>query len=1286
MKAKHCITVFLLTISSVCALGQDVELPQLLPASPEPSALVKAGVANVNMSTGAATASIPLYNIKIRDYTFPVSLSYSTQGLKVDEATSRVGYGWVLNATGMITRSVKGQPDELSSWLSVPGALPDNTDAVYNYLITATSGNSGFDTQRDEFQFNVNGYTGKFVLDTNMVPHVTSQQNVKISTTASISPIRLTTPDGVKYTFSSWETTTTHNVSGLSTYKDRTVTAFFLDRIDLPTGENIRFTYGSMHVKTSGGRSETLEKSLTIEVTNSCAPACPNGDLHTTSTTAVEYDTKYLTNITASNGLVINFGYEGRNDASGDNRLTSMVVSNLKNYSFEYYDVPSNGATSGRFFLTRVRDNGTDENADTAHNYVMTYDKMEETPLPMSFEQDYLGYYNGNGSNRLLPTAFNSSNTIDLTFRNPNWAYARKGTLKSIQYPTGGWEQFIYEPNTNGVIEYKKRNTMLDVYLDGVGGGSTGTVYSILLPPVKRNQTATLTAYADDAILDDGRTADPMAKTAYLYLYDITNNNAQVGGRTVLGYQQSTGTVSLVADHTYRLELKVMNTTEHGYGYITYDTASQDIYDNVYVETVVPGVRLKRIRYIDPVTLAVHSKYYTYETLDKPGQSTGETIIPDFRSTAEFKQYCSGSTLADQFSRCNKIMYSSNTTQDVYNYSGSGTPIYYRTVIESDDPAFKNGGIEYTFFENDNGANHDQMSGQSVPYLPSGQYPTLSGSVKTVRYFDKDKKVVKEEINEYEQLIDMSNAARSYYIRRRYDPMYQDGLRMNAFDITRMWYGTYWIRLKSKTTKEYVGTTVMTSQESYTYGAFSNILPVAVTNKDSKGKTLRTEKKYPTDFPTDANYRKLINKNLITPVVLETSYVNDTLFQQKKVIYKDWFGDSTIVTPEIVQVKEAPTDVLHNALLFQRYDRTGNPQLLRKADDMPVAYVWDTVHALPYCEVRNADFTQFAFTNFEAPVNYGNWQLTSGAVTGDANALSGTGIFSGTLSRSIAVAGDYKVNVWTKSTVTVNGVSGTLIRSNRGWNLYEWTLTNPSTVTIQGTNLDDARLLPVVSTLKSYTYQPFVGTTSHSNEQSELAYFQYDGYGRLATVRDKDYNITNQYSYFYAGSVKQVYFNAAQSKPFTRKNCTGNLIPETVIYTVPEDTYSSTVSQADADQQALNDIDANGQNYANTNGACLNPVTVTGENWTPYNNWIAIFINRSTDKKTTYIMPLKDSTKTLGVLPEGDYDIQVYSTDVVAIGLFISTCTSNAVPGNAATFTNVHVSQTACNNVIVSLP
>ncbi|TXG76844.1 hypothetical protein E6Q11_03940 [Candidatus Dojkabacteria bacterium] len=65
-----------------------------------------------------------------------------------------------------------------------------------------------------------------------------------------------------------------------------------------------------------------------------------------------------------------------------------------------------------------------------------------------------------------------------------------------------------------------------------------------------------------------------------------------------------------------------------------------------------------------------------------------------------------------------------------------------------------------------------------------------------------------------------------------------------------------------------------------------------------------------------------------------------------------------------------------------------------------------------------------------------------------------------------------------------------------------------------------------------------------------------------------------------------LYYNTTQSQTFTRNNCPVGETGSTVTYTVAANTYSSAISQADADNQALADIAANGQAYANANGTC----------------------------------------------------------------------------------------------------
>ena len=64
------------------------------------------------------------------------------------------------------------------------------------------------------------------------------------------------------------------------------------------------------------------------------------------------------------------------------------------------------------------------------------------------------------------------------------------------------------------------------------------------------------------------------------------------------------------------------------------------------------------------------------------------------------------------------------------------------------------------------------------------------------------------------------------------------------------------------------------------------------------------------------------------------------------------------------------------------------------------------------------------------------------------------------------------------------------------------------------------------------------------------------------------------------------FYNIAKSITSNKSNCGTGTYGSAVTYTVPAGKYSSTTSQADADQQAQNDLNSNSTNYINTNGTC----------------------------------------------------------------------------------------------------
>ncbi len=121
----------------------------------------------------------------------------------------------------------------------------------------------------------------------------------------------------------------------------------------------------------------------------------------------------------------------------------------------------------------------------------------------------------------------------------------------------------------------------------------------------------------------------------------------------------------------------------------------------------------------------------------------------------------------------------------------------------------------------------------------------------------------------------------------------------------------------------------------------------------------------------------------------------------------------------------------------------------------------------------------------------------------------------------------------------------------------------------------------------TYPYKPLVGVTSETDANGRTTYYEYDELHRLLLIRDQDKRIIKKMCYNYTGQSEgcAIYYNAQQSGAFTR-SCTPPYTGSQVTYTVAAGTYLSTTSQSQADAYAVNDVNANGQAYANANGTC----------------------------------------------------------------------------------------------------
>ena len=96
--------------------GGDVSNP-----SPSAMEMIKQIQGGVNLYNGTQNTTIPLHTLTNSDVNLPISLSSSNNGLKVNDLGSVVGQNWSVNAAPMITRVVKGIPDDFQGVLRGEG-------------------------------------------------------------------------------------------------------------------------------------------------------------------------------------------------------------------------------------------------------------------------------------------------------------------------------------------------------------------------------------------------------------------------------------------------------------------------------------------------------------------------------------------------------------------------------------------------------------------------------------------------------------------------------------------------------------------------------------------------------------------------------------------------------------------------------------------------------------------------------------------------------------------------------------------------------------------------------------------------------------------------------------------------------------------------------------------------------------------------------------------------------------------------------------------------------------
>ncbi len=506
------------------------------------------------------------------------------------------------------------------------------------------------------------------------------------------------------------------------------------------------------------------------------------------------------------------------------------------------------------------------------------------------------------------------------------------------------------------------------------------------------------------------------------------------------------------------------------------------------------------------------------------------------------------------------------------------------------------------------------------------------------------------------------------------------------FDFKKIIYNisVVYDRLKRSTTTRYNTTDSIELSENYFYNDKSQISKVTKGTSET-GKELTIEYKYSIDYNIQP-YEKMVNRNILAPVIEETSSKDSNLIKKEKINYFDFPSLDLILQSSIqIQNNSSPLEVRET---FNQYDLRGNLFERQKANDFKQSYIWDYNNTYPIAEAINSPVADIAYTSFESD-GKGNWTYSCTPAT-DAAPFTGNKAFTIVNSANnitktgLSTTTTYIVSYWKKSgSVSVNGVTPITGRTVNGWTYYEHKVVNPSggTITVSGSNgvIDELRLYPAGAQMTTYTYAPLIGMTSQCDVNNRITYYQYDDFGRLMLVRDQDKNIIKKICYNYAGQPEQctLYESDAINDNYDSQNCPPGQNPIAYHVSVPQGMFTSYVDQQTANQLA----EQYAQDQADQYGSCQIPdVSVYGEN--NHGTNITIQLHNVVSGQDYYFTAYSHDAGTLGDVPPGTYDITLTPNNPSGWYNYSVGCGYWSDGPGAVTFYGVSISS-GCSSILI---
>jgi hypothetical protein len=986
----------------------NATLPNIIPPSPTAYALGNYGNVPLGLFTGAPNISIPLFTYKTGNIDLPLSLSYSSNGIKVDELSTNVGLGWNLNFGGVITRMVRDRADESSTHITTPETVSGAyTNPVTNQFLSAVgNGSDALDTEADLYFFNFNGQSGKFFYDQNNQPHIVDQQAIKIerigNANSNVQDFLLTDANGEKYYFTEKESTVYTTTGSGHSIPSGAVTAWYLTKIVNPNGDEIYLNYeaGTLDEYTSS-QSQTLRMSVGFPGTQ---PLCQGSGYSSGPyagpivSNTMQVSGKRIVSISSNNAAngSVTFEYEANSsalDINGNTKIKTIRLLDKTGNIIESTSLDYLNTTNKRNFLSSILFK------DPQKKYNFEYDTPQNYPERLSKAQDQWGYFNGAYSNSvLIPKNIADYGLSKFNYggadKDPNPLYSKVGMLKKVTYPAKGYTELEYEGNTYW---------------------GEKTIYPDLFTKSLQTKTDNLTDESTAEYTFTSPTDQTITISATLNGNSITACNSFVSSGHYSGFVQINQGTPYVLTRDSNIQQIVINAIAGGTYTVSvhpdfmcsnvranisyYPTAPQTFFTNLDTG----GVRVKSTKDVDPVSNVPVYKRYHYAHKDDITHSSGlkgnKTYYTDM---VKWQTACYGTPGSGSLGGCggvienSDIVLSSSSLMPLYD-TGTMTCLYPFVTISEGGDNFENGGEmkEFTVHRDEAGANIWGPGGiSSGPWTNKGWD---NGTEKKSLILRKNSgSSVLDVIQEKENIYEKNDAAtfelKNFIGKKLFDyacgtPQHTYtctaadvsmpnnkctgltvGTSVNLADLDNLnineyRHVSYWHYLRSQKTTDYLeGIPVMTQTE-YFYNNPAHYQLNRQKTTFSDGRVNETAYSY----AHEKDNQLMIGKNMVG-IPLET--VNSqTIGTATKTLSKTETGypvslptteTGSLILPQSIKSYDIPNSTVNTEIKYDKYDTRGNILQYTEKTGTPVAFVWGYNGTQPIAQIEGISYDQLA--------------------------------------------------------------------------------------------------------------------------------------------------------------------------------------------------------------------------------------------------------------------------------------------------------------------------------------